>query len=107
MHSSQETAVASAAKPRERLKWTATFFAAAVIVHNADHLRQGVHAAHGDVFAVGTAGISPQSWLAASLEVVGAFSLALTGLLAHGSATHGAPARSSADGRRWPVTQFP
>src|SRR3954447_11944051 len=36
----------------------ATLFAAAVIVHNSDHLRRGVSNAHHDVLAAGTASIA-------------------------------------------------
>jgi hypothetical protein len=35
----------------------ATLFAAAVIIHNGDHLRRGVDKLHGDVFGAGMAGI--------------------------------------------------
>ena len=37
-----------------QLEWAATFFTAAVLLHNLDHLRRGAEGLHGDVFLAGT-----------------------------------------------------
>src|SRR5437588_11686105 len=47
----------TAARQDRWLLWAGAFFAVAVVVHGADHLRRGVGAISRDVFWLGTAGI--------------------------------------------------
>jgi hypothetical protein len=42
----------------QALIWSAAFFTAAVLIHNADHVRRGADAVASDVFWVGTAAIA-------------------------------------------------
>jgi len=41
-------------RQQRHLEWAATFFTAAVLLHNLDHLRRGAGDLHGDVFLAGT-----------------------------------------------------
>jgi len=41
-------------RQQRQLEWAATFFTAAVLLHNLDHLRRGAEGLHGDVFLAGT-----------------------------------------------------
>jgi hypothetical protein len=47
----------SRARDDRLLGWAATFFAVAVLLHNADHLRRGADAVGTDVFWVGSAAV--------------------------------------------------
>jgi hypothetical protein len=76
----------------------ATFFAAAVLIHNSDHLRRGVDSVSKDVFWVGTSSIllevglvvlaCQRHRLAALAAAAGGLSLAAGYLLVHFLPTH-------------------
>ena len=81
------TASESSSSPPDRLLTAATFFAGAVVLHNADHLRRGADSVGRDVFWLGTAGIVLEVGLvivicqrnrrAPLAAAIGGFSLAL------------------------------
>jgi FtsH-binding integral membrane protein len=87
------------AREERHLRWTATFFALAVLIHNSDHVRRGADAVNLDVFWAGTLALTLEvsvviivflrHRLAPLAAIAAGFPLALGYVVVHFTPDHG------------------